>query len=84
MQHAVWRSDPNDDDLRFDGYHAFPQSYTGMEGVVNTGNGSVLWGDGEPVAKVAFDDVVDLVTDRESAACGCSSWIAKAPNGRSC
>jgi FkbM family methyltransferase len=64
MHAAVWRSDPNDDELRFDGYHAFPQSYPGMEGIVNTGNGSVVWGLGEPVAKVAFDDVVDLVTNR--------------------
>ena len=35
-----------------------------MEGIVNTGGGSVVWGVGEPVAKVAFDDVVDLVTNR--------------------
>ncbi|HEX6680578.1 MAG TPA: FkbM family methyltransferase [Gaiellaceae bacterium] len=64
LQHAaVWRSDPNDDELRFDGYHAFTQSYPGMEGVVNTGNGSVVWGFGEPVAKIAFDDVVDLATN---------------------
>jgi FkbM family methyltransferase len=61
---AAWRSDPNDDELRFDGYHAFPQSYPGLEGVLNTGGGSVLWGLGEPVAKIAFDDVVDLATNR--------------------
>jgi FkbM family methyltransferase len=61
---AVWRSDPNDDELRFDGYHAFPHSYPGMEGIVNTGNGSVVWGLGEPVAKIAFDDVVDQATNR--------------------
>ena len=61
---AVWRSDPNDDELRFDGYHAFPQSYPDMEGIVNTGNGSVVWGVGEPVAKIAFDDLVDLATNR--------------------
>ncbi len=61
---AVWRSDPNDDELRYDGYHAFPPSYPGMEGVLNTGGGSVLWGLGEPVAKIAFDDVVDLATNR--------------------
>jgi FkbM family methyltransferase len=61
---AVWRSDPNDDEVRFDGYHAFPRSYPGMEGVLNTGGGSVLWGRGEPVAKIAFDDVVDLATNR--------------------
>jgi FkbM family methyltransferase len=64
MHAAVWRSDPNDDELRFDGYHAFPQSYPGMEGIVNTGNGSVVWGLGEPVAKIAFDDAVDLATNR--------------------
>jgi FkbM family methyltransferase len=61
---AVWRSDPNGDELRFDGYHALPPSYPGMEGVVNTGGGSVVWGLGEPVAKIAFDDVVDLATNR--------------------
>jgi len=61
---AVWRSDPNDDELRFDGYHAMPRSYPGMEGVLNTGGGSVVWGLGEPVAKIAFDDVVDLATNR--------------------
>ena len=61
---AVWRSDPNDDELRFDGYHTVPQSYPGMEGIVNTGGGSVVWGFGEPVAKIAFDDVVDLATNR--------------------
>jgi FkbM family methyltransferase len=60
---AVWRSDPNDDELRFDGYHDFPKSFKGMEGVLNTGDGSVMWGEGKPVAKVAFDDVVDLVTN---------------------
>jgi FkbM family methyltransferase len=63
LQQAVWRSDPNDDELRFDGYHPFPKSFAGMEGVVNTGDGSVIWGIGEPVAKVAFDDVVDIVTN---------------------
>ena len=61
---AVWRSDPNDDELRFDGYHPFPKSYTGMEGIINTGNGSVIWGDGEPVAKIAFDEIVDFLTNR--------------------
>ena len=61
---AVWRSDPNDDELRFDGYHALPRSYPGMSGIINTGGGSVVWGLGEPVAKIAFDDVVDLATNR--------------------
>jgi FkbM family methyltransferase len=60
---AAWRSDRNTDELRFDGYHPFPKSFTGMEGIVNTGNGSVIWGNGEPVAKVAFDEIVDRVTD---------------------
>ena len=59
---AAWRSDRNTDELYFDGYHPFPESFTGMEGIVNTGNGSVIWGLGEPVAKVAFDDIVDRVT----------------------
>jgi hypothetical protein len=35
-----------------------------MEGILNTGDGSVVWGLGEPVAKIAFDDVVDLATNR--------------------
>lgn len=60
---AVWRSDPNDDELRFDGYHLFPKSFEGMEGIINTGNGSVIWGDGEPVRKLAFDAIVDSVTN---------------------
>ena len=64
MHAAVWRSDPNDDELRFDGYQVFPQSFLDLAGVVNTGGGSVMWGGGEPVQKVAFDDVVDLVTNR--------------------
>jgi FkbM family methyltransferase len=60
---AVWRSDRNTDQLRFDGYHPFPKSFTGMEGIINTGNGSVVWGSGEPVAKLAFDEIVDRVTN---------------------
>jgi FkbM family methyltransferase len=60
---AAWRSDRNTDELRFDGYHAFPKSFSGMEGIVNTGNGSVVWGSGEPVAKLAFDEIVDLATN---------------------
>jgi FkbM family methyltransferase len=60
---AVWRSDRNTDQLRFDGYHPFPKSFTGMQGILNTGNGSVIWGRGEPVAKIAFDEIVDRVTD---------------------
>ncbi|HJZ76249.1 MAG TPA: FkbM family methyltransferase [Vicinamibacterales bacterium] len=64
VEAALWRSDPNDDVLRFDGYHPFPRSYLGMEGIVNTGNGSVVWGEGRPVDKVAFDDLVDSATQR--------------------
>jgi FkbM family methyltransferase len=60
---AAWRSDYNTDELHFDGYQPFPKSFIGMEGIVNTGNGSVIWGGGEPVAKVAFDDIVDRVTE---------------------
>jgi len=62
VQGAVWRSDPNDDELRFDGYHPFPKSYEGMEGIINTGNGSVIWGIGVPVAKFAFDEIIDSLT----------------------
>lgn len=61
---AAWRSDRNTDELRFDGYHLFTESYPGLEGILNTGNGSVVWGSGEPVAKIAFDEIVDLVTNR--------------------
>ena len=60
---AAWRSDRNTDELYFDGYHPFPKSFTGMEGVLNTGNGSVVWGSGEPVATIAFDRIVDLMTN---------------------
>jgi FkbM family methyltransferase len=60
---AAWRSDRNTDELYFDGYHPFPKSFTGMEGILNTGNGSVVWGSGEPVAGIAFDDIVDRVTN---------------------
>ena len=56
---AVWRSDENDDELLFDGYHPFPKSFAGMEGILNTGNGSVIWGEGEPVPKIAFDQIAD-------------------------
>jgi FkbM family methyltransferase len=60
---AAWRSDRNTDELYFDGYHPFPKSFTGMEGILNTGNGSVIWGSGEPVAKIAFDEIVDRATN---------------------
>jgi FkbM family methyltransferase len=67
-QTAMWRSDANDDQLRFDGYQTFPKSFTGMEGIVNTGNGSVLWGTGQTVAKIALDDVIDEVLASETLA----------------
>jgi Methyltransferase FkbM domain len=35
-----------------------------MEGIINTGSGSVVWGRGEPVAKVPLDDIVDLATNQ--------------------
>jgi FkbM family methyltransferase len=60
---AAWRSDRNTDELRFDGYHPFPKSFAGMQGILNTGNGSVIWGSGEPVAKIAFDEIVDRATN---------------------
>jgi FkbM family methyltransferase len=62
LRRAAWRSDANDDELRFDGYHPFPRSYIEMSGCLNTGNGSVIWGVGEPVEKLAFDDLVDMAT----------------------
>jgi FkbM family methyltransferase len=61
---AVWRSDANDDQLRFDGYQMFPKSFSGMEGILNTGNGSVLWGTGDVVEKIALDDVIDEITSK--------------------
>jgi FkbM family methyltransferase len=60
---AAWRSDRNSDELRFDGYQPFPKSFADMQGILNTGNGSVIWGSGEPVAKIAFDEIVDRVTN---------------------
>ncbi len=60
---AAWRSDRNSDALYFDGYHPFTESYPGLEGIVNTGNGSVIWRSGEPVAKIAFDEIVDRATN---------------------
>ncbi|HXO68865.1 MAG TPA: hypothetical protein VN838_07875, partial [Bradyrhizobium sp.] len=60
---AAWRSDQNTDELYFDGYHPFPDSFIGMQGILNTGNGSVIWGSGEPVVKIAFDEIVDRVTN---------------------
>jgi FkbM family methyltransferase len=60
---AAWRSDRNTDRLCFDGYHSFTESYPGLQGIINTGNGSVVWGGGEPVAKIAFDEIVDRATN---------------------
>ena len=62
LRGAVWRSDINDDQLRFDGYHVFPKSHVELAGILNTGNGSVIWGLGEPVEKIAFDELVDRAT----------------------
>jgi FkbM family methyltransferase len=64
VQGAAWRSDPNEDELYFDGYHPFPKSFAGMEGIINTGSGSVIWAEGEPVEKIAFDEIVDSMTSR--------------------
>ena len=61
---AAWRSDQNADELQLDGYRAFPDSWAHLAGIVNTGSGSVVWGNGEPVAKIAFDDIVDRATNR--------------------
>jgi FkbM family methyltransferase len=61
-QKAVWRSDTNDDELRLDGYQKFPESFPGMEGILNTGSGSVLWRNGDAVAKIALDDAIDEIT----------------------
>jgi FkbM family methyltransferase len=60
---AAWRSDQNADELYLDGYRAFPQSWPRLAGVINTGSGSVVWGGGERVAKVAFDGIVDRLTN---------------------
>jgi len=60
---AAWRSDRNTDELFIDGYQAFPESFPGLQGIVNTGSGSVIWGGREPVPKLAFDEIVDLVTN---------------------
>lgn len=60
---AAWRSDHNADELHFDGYRAFPDSWPRLAGIINTGSGSVLWGGGEAVAKIAFDDIVDRATN---------------------
>lgn len=67
-QKAVWRSDRDDEQLRFDGYQPFPRSFAGMEGIVNTGNGSVLWGIGEPVEKISLDAAIDTAIDESGGA----------------
>lgn len=49
---AVWRSDDNDDVLRFSGY-------TSVGRMLNTGAGNVIWsGDGPVVPKLSFDELV--------------------------
>ena len=60
---AAWRSDQNADELHLDRYRAFPDSWPGLAGIINTGSASVVWGCGEPVAKIAFDDIVDRATN---------------------
>jgi len=55
---AAWRSDRNTDELFIDGYQAFPESFPGLQGIVNTGSVSVIWGGREPVPKLAFDEIV--------------------------
>jgi FkbM family methyltransferase len=62
LRGAVWRSDTNNDQLCFDGYHVIPNSYVELAGILNTGDGSVIWGLGDPVEKIAFDDLVDMAT----------------------
>src|SRR4051812_40469848 len=61
---AAWRSDQNADELYLDGYRAFPDSWPRLAGIINTGSGSVVWGGSEPVPKIAFDEIVDRVTNR--------------------
>jgi FkbM family methyltransferase len=49
---AVWRSDENDDVLRFSGY-------TSVGRLINTGGGNVIWSeDGPVVPKMSFDELV--------------------------
>jgi FkbM family methyltransferase len=58
---AVWRSDENDDVLRFSGYSAAGR-------LVNTGAGNVIWSeDGPVVPKMSFDE---LVRGAASEGCG--------------
>ena len=42
----------------------FQSHFRAWQGIINTGSGSVIWGGGEPVAKIAFDDIVDRATNR--------------------
>ncbi|HEV7505248.1 MAG TPA: FkbM family methyltransferase [Thermoanaerobaculia bacterium] len=59
---AVWRSDANDDVLRFSGYPGY-EGLPRLQGIVNTGGGSVIWaGEGTVVPKLAFDDLMARVT----------------------
>jgi len=60
---AVWSSEPNDDQLFFDGYYPFTKAHPGMEGIINTGGGSVIWGVGDPVPKLSFDELIGSTTD---------------------
>ena len=61
---AVWRSDANDDLLRWSGYPRFGEDFPRLQGMVNTGGGSVIWaGEGTVVPKLAFDDLMAQITD---------------------
>ena len=39
-----------------------PQKFVELAGILNTGSGSVIFGVGDEVEKIAFDDLVDDVT----------------------
>ena len=41
---------------------SLPAIVPSLAGILNTGGGSVMWSAGDPVAKIALDDVIDLVT----------------------
>ena len=61
---AVWRSDANDDVLRWSGYPCFGEGFPRLHGMVNTGGGSVIWADeGTVVPKLAFDDLMTEITE---------------------
>lgn len=60
---AMWRSDSNDDVLRFDAYPRLA-SFSGHERVINTGGGGVMWQTGGTVVpKIAFASFLLEVTE---------------------